>query len=221
MIFRVLQDKIRECKYSKTDKVFCIGRNKTGTTSMAKLFESAGLDVAPQEDFEILIKDWNNKDFDKIIDAVKYKGIAFQDIPFSLPDTYKILDENFPSSKFILTVRDCSETWYSSLINFHSKMFGNGSVPSKEDLKNAEYIYRGWLWDVNRMVYNTPENDIYNKNILMNHYIEYNNSVIEYFKDKPNKLLVINLKNPNTLNQICEFLEIKKNLISIPWENKT
>jgi len=221
MILKALQTKIRAHKYSKTDKVFCIGRNKTGTTSMAKFFESAGLDVAPQKDFEILINAWNDKDYDKIIEAVKYKGIAFQDIPFSLPDTYKVLDEHFPNSKFILTVRDCPETWYASLIKFHSKIFGNGCVPSKDDLKNADYIYRGWLWDVNRMVYNTPENDIYNKNILMNHYIEYNNSVIEYFKDKPNKLLVINLKNNDTLKQICDFLDIKMSLKAIPWENKS
>lgn len=221
MKFNTLNAVIKGSLYAKKKKVFCIGRNKTGTTSMVKVFESAGIKVGPQEHFELLIHDWHNKDFDKIIRGVKYKGIAFQDIPFSLPGTFKVLDENFPNSKFILTIRDSEDAWYKSLTSFHSKIFGNGKIPTKTDLQNAEYIYRGWIWDVNRMVYNTPEDDIYNEAILKQHYLDYNNSVIEYFKDKPNQLLVINLKESDALEKICDFLEVEKTIESIPWENKT
>jgi hypothetical protein len=78
---------VKRKKHAKSRKVFCIGRNKTGTTSMAKLFKQLSLDVGPQRKFEKLFRDWKNGDFDKIIDEVKYSGIAFQDIPFSLPGT--------------------------------------------------------------------------------------------------------------------------------------
>ena len=202
-------------------KVFCIGRNKTGTTSLAKIFRKIGLKVAPQYDFELLVNDWYSGDYSKIIKKVKKKGNAFQDIPFSLPDTYKILDKEFPKSKFILTVRDSPEVWYKSLTKFHSKLFGNGKIPTKEDLQNAEYIYHGWMWDVNRMVYNTPENDIYNKEMLIQHYTDHNNAVIEYFKDRPHKLLIINLKEPKALEKICDFLDAKQTIEKMPWENKT
>lgn len=221
MIFKTIKAKKKRSKYAKANKVFCIGRNKTGTTSIAKIFNEIGLDVAPQEHFELLIKDWYKNDYSKILTSVKYKGISFQDIPFSLPNTFKILDNEFPNSKFILTIRDSPEVWYKSLTSFHAKLFGNGNIPNKEDLKKAEYIYTGWMWEVNRMVYNTPENDIYNEQILKQHYIDYNTSVIEYFKDKPGKLIVINLKQKNVLTTICDFLEVENSIKEIPWENKT
>lgn len=43
-------------KFSKKQKVFCIDRNKTGTTSMAKLFGQLGYKVAPQLPAELLFK---------------------------------------------------------------------------------------------------------------------------------------------------------------------
>ena len=128
MIFKTIKAKKKRSKYAKANKVFCIGRNKTGTTSIAKIFNEIGLDVAPQEHFELLIKDWYKNDFSKIITSVKYKGISFQDIPFSLPKTFEILDNEFPNSKFILTVRDSPEAWYKSLTTFHAKLFGNGKM---------------------------------------------------------------------------------------------
>ncbi len=208
-------------KYSKRKKVFCIGRNKTGTTSMKILFEELGLPVGRQRLFELLVKDWAIHDYKKIIHEVKFKGVAFQDVPFSLPNTYKILDQEFPNSKFILTIRDSPEIWYNSLISFHSKVFGNGKIPTKSDLQNCKYVYKGWMWDLNRLLYDTPEDDIYNKSILMKQYADYNASVIEYFKDKPEKLLVVNIKKHDALLKIAQFLGVKKIIDKMPWENKT
>lgn len=56
---------------SKGGKIYCIGRNKTGTKSLSKAL--------------------------------------IQDVPFSLPYTYVVMDQYFPRSKFILTVRYGSE----------------------------------------------------------------------------------------------------------------
>ncbi|WP_033956629.1 sulfotransferase [Psychroserpens jangbogonensis] len=220
-MFKKIKAKIRGFKYAKADKVFCIGNNKTGTTSVAKIFEEVGLAVGRQEPFEFLVNDWYNNNYTEILNDVKYKGVAFQDIPFSLPNTYKVLDKHFPNSKFILTVRDSPEAWYKSLTSFHAKLFGNGNIPTKEDLQNADYIYKGWMWDVNRMLYNTPEDDIYNEAIVKQQYIDHNDDVIAYFKDKPGQLLVVNLKDKDTLTRILAFLGVKSDLKEIPWENKT
>ena len=221
MLYKKLKATLRGFIYAKKDKVFCIGNNKTGTTSMAKIFKELGLAVGPQEPFELLINDWYNNDYTKLLEAVKYKGVAFQDIPFSLPNTYKVLDKHFPNSKFILTVRDSPEAWYKSITSFHGKLFANGNIPTKADLQNAEYIYKGWMWDVNRMLYNTPEDDIYNEAILKQQYIDHNKDVIAYFKDQPEKLIVVNLKDKDLLPRVCKFLSVKQKINEIPWENKT
>jgi len=70
---------------------------------------------------------------------------AFQDMPFSLSFTYMALDKKFRESKFILTARDSSGQWYESLVRSHSKLFGNGNLPDTNDLKNADYCYKGYM----------------------------------------------------------------------------
>ena len=207
--------------YAKKNKVFCIGANKTGTTSMKIIFKNLGIPVGSQRYGEMLINDVINNRYYEFLKFVKYGGVGFQDIPFSLPEVFKVLDEKFPESKFILTIRDSPEVWYQSLINFHAKVFGNGKVPTKLDLQNSRYVYKGWAWKMNRLLFNTPLDDLYNKEILIQNYIDYNNSVIEYFKSHPEKLLVINLKDIGAAKKISEFLGIENELKEIPWENKT
>jgi hypothetical protein len=208
-------------EYSHSQKIFCIGRNKTGTTSMAKMMDNQGFHVGPQRPAELLVKAWGKNDFRKLIKFVKYYGIAFQDVPFSLPNTYKVLDKEFPNSKFILTIRDSSEVWYKSLTRYHSIKFGNGFIPTKQDLIKANYVKKGWMWEVNRIIYNTPETDIYNENLLKKHYQNYNASVIDYFKGSIDKLLVVNLKDPEAGTKICHFLHVDSKKCYVPWENKT
>jgi len=206
---------------SRKRKIFCIGRNKTGTTSMAEFFRQSGLIVAPQTPAELLIDDWKINRFDRIFKFVKFKGEVFQDIPFSLPRTFIELDKQFPGSKFILTIRDNADEWYQSLVNFHSKLLTGGKMPDKNDLMNATYNGKGWMWKTNRYVYNTPEDDVYHKATMLKHYDDYNRSVLEYFKNDPDKLLVINLKETDVTNKIVEFTGIKTPMKNMPWENKT
>jgi len=212
---------IRYFEIRNKSKIFCIGRNKTGTTSMAKIFRILDIPVGNQRRAELLAKNVLNGDYKEFLKYIKSEGVAFQDTPFSLSITYKILNEKFPDSKFILTIRDSPEVWYNSLTKFHAKLFGNGKIPKKADLIRAKYIYPGWMWEINRLHYKTPEDDVYNKEILIKHYIDYNNDVINYFKNQPEKLLVINLKEQNASEKINNFLNSRKKLDAIPWENKT
>ena len=47
------------------------------------------------------------------------------------------------------------------------------------------------------------------KKKLTEYYLTHNQEVIEYFKDRPNDLLVINLKEPNGYEKFCIFLGIE------------
>jgi hypothetical protein len=211
----------RKIKIRYNKKVFCIGRNKTGTTSLGIFLSRLGIIVAKQWPAELLFCDVQNGDYSTLINYVKYNGQAFQDNPFSLNGTYKIMDKAFPKSKFILTIRDSPDQWYKSVTSFHSKLMGINHVPTKEDLMNCNYVKKGWMWEVNRFLYTSPEHDIYNEEILKKHYTDYNNEIIEYFKDRPKDLLIVNIKEENAAIKICNFLGTRKKLFNMPWENKT
>lgn len=200
-------------------KIFCIGRNKTGTTSLAAEFKELGFPVGHQRTAEKLIDYYIAKDFQPIIDYCRSAQV-FQDAPFSWPDTYRYLDAAYPGSLFILSIRDNAEQWYRSLTKFHSKLFGKGNIPTAQHLREAQYIHQGFMWKANRAVFNTPEHDPYNKEMLLEHYDTYNREVVDYFKDR-NNLLVLNLQDRDAYGKFCKFIGIPQQKETFPWKNKT
>ena len=201
-------------------KIFSIGFNKTGTTSLTETFKRHRYKVAPQTKGEQLCKDWAKNDFTKIIKLCEDYEV-FQDRPFSMPGTYKHLDEAFPNSKFILSVRDNEDKWYGSFIRFQRMIFGGKITPSANILKKSQHCYKGWMYDVIKDQYNTPDDDLYNKETLTNIYLKHNKDVLEYFKDRPDDLLVINLKHEDSYKRFCKFLGIRKERRFFPHLNKS
>ena len=123
-------------------KVFVIGLNKTGTTTLKVVLDEFGYKVATQKVFELLSKDiFEDKGHGRIISYCKYYD-AFQDLPFSIPGTYKYLDEAFPGSKFILTVRDSDDQWFRSMKNYYG---GSANVVKKADEK-SEIVFRWYSY---------------------------------------------------------------------------
>lgn len=207
--------------FKNKPKIFCIGQNKTGTTTIESVLKSFNYKLGNQVQGELLLEAWYERDFNQIIKFCK-TAEAFQDVPFSLPYTFQHLDVAFPDAKFILTERDSAEQWYQSLITFHSKLWANGErIPTVDDLKAATYRGLGYAFKFNKYVFNTPENDVYNQSILMAHYLDYNQSVKDYFKSRPEKLLVINVSKSQDYATLCGFLGQPITRTDFPWENKT
>lgn len=212
---------INKRKVKNKTKYFCIGRNKTGTTSLKKAFEDLGFIVGDQRTAEILYDRYYFKD--EFLPIIKYCETAqvFQDVPFSHFATLKHIDNAYPGSKYILTIRNDAEQWYRSITRFNAAHFGlNGRLPSVEDLKNATYIRKGYKYNTVR-AHGTSDDDPFNKEIMIKHYNDHNASVLNYFKDRPGDLLVINLSEPNAYVKFVNFLNIKSPFNSFPWENKT
>lgn len=69
--------------HKKFNKVFGIGANKTGTTSLKKIFHDLGLMVAPQQEGEICGMQAYKGDFEPLIGYITQYD-AFQDAPFSI-----------------------------------------------------------------------------------------------------------------------------------------
>lgn len=204
----------------KRNKIFCIGRNKTGTTSIGAALSSLGFDLCSQDAAELLMEDWAVRDFRRIVKLCE-SADAFQDVPFSLDYTYQILDYQLPNSKFILTVRDNSEIWFRSLVNYHTKLVNKGRLPTVEDLKECNYRTKGWLWRQQQLVYGANEKTLYDMNLYTSHYLKYNRRVIEYFKYRPECLLVINLNSPDSSKDLLKFINIQDDTFSIPKLNKS
>lgn len=186
-------------------KVFCIGRNKTGTTSLEAALRNLGYRLGNQAAGEMLLFDWARRDFRRIIELCKTAD-AFQDIPFSLGYTYQAVDAAFPGSKFILTVRDDPEQWFDSVVRFHAKIMRVDGVPTAADLANHHYRYKGQLWDSARLIYGVDASTLYDKKIYVAHYLRHNQSVLDYFRHRRNELLILNVARADAMEKLCRFL---------------
>jgi Sulfotransferase domain len=194
-------------------KVFCIGSNKTGTTSLEAFLKSLGFALGDQAAGELLVHDWAVRNFEPII-ALARSAEAHQDIPFSLPFTFIALDQAFPGSKFILSVRNDAEQWYHSLTGYHEMVIGKGRRPTADDLKDCPYRYKGWLFEVMQLIYGVSEQAPYEKSLLITQYENHNRTVAEYFRSRPESLLIVNLEEENAAERIMDFL-------SLPYAGET
>lgn len=211
---------IRKIFCLKTEKVFCIGANKTGTTSIEAVFESLGLKVGKQSTAELFLHDWAKQDYRKII-RYCFWADAFQDLPFSYPGTFEAMDKAFPGSKFILTVRKDADEWYDSLVRFHTKIVGKGRIPTADDLRQYNYRYPGFLWDAAQLRYGANESTLYNRELYTGCYEEHNRKIREYFKDRPGDLLELNIADVDAMERLVTFLGYKYMGQKMPHRNSS
>lgn len=176
----------------KASKVFGIGLNKTGTTTLGKCLKILGYKkhLSHSEEFSKLYYEGRTSE---LIDVAK-KYDSFEDWPWPL--IYKELATNFPDAKFILTVRKSDRIWLKSLITHSYKL------PPKENYH--EMIY-GYKYILGHKKYHI---DFYNK---------HNEEVIEFFKDQPERLLVLCWEKGDGWREICDFLGRK--IPSKPFPN--
>lgn len=196
-------------------KIFCVGFNKTGTTSLEAVLRNLGFRLGNQSAAEWLIDDWAVRDFSNLI-RLCATADAFQDIPFSLPFTFQALDQAFPGSKFILTVRASSEEWFDSLVRFHTKLVGTDRAPSEVELQTYPYCHPGWLWRVLQLVFEAQPGDVYNRERYISVYERHNNAVRAYFAHRPGDLLELRIDEALAMPQICRFLDIQYSGQSMP-----
>jgi len=186
-------------------KIFAIGRNKTGTTSIGRALSDLGYRLGSQREAERLIEDWAQRKFHSIVDFCKTAD-AFQDAPFSYDYTYQAMDYAFPGSRFILTVRKDGEEWYESVTRFHTKLVGKGRLPTPDDLKQFPLNGKGWLWRTQQVIYGINERTLYDKELYIRHYEMHNMRVKDYFRYRQDDLLVLNLSDPDSMDVLCRFL---------------
>ncbi|MGP1395445.1 MAG: sulfotransferase [Inquilinaceae bacterium] len=186
-------------------KIFVIGFNKTGTTSLAQALQELDILCAPQGTFERLFRDWAARRFDRIVARCRHFE-AFQDVPFSLPFTYQALDQAFPDARFILTRRGSADEWFESLCRFHRKGLFGGGEPTWEAIETSEYNYPENVAEQSRMLWRWQDFGLYDKSRAIGLYEDHNRAVEEYFATRPERLLTIDVADAGAYRAFCRFV---------------
>ncbi len=162
-------------------KVFCIGLNKTGTTSFGDAMQMFGYErsgwtfsVSPR-----LVREYFEGNLNTIYN-VAYRHDVLEDLPWPL--VYKEMDEHFPNAKFVLTLRETPERWLSSI----SKHIVN-------EYEGHRKIY-GY--------YHPRENE----KAYLDKYDEHREGVEKYFEGRPEKLLTMCFEKGDGWGKLLPFL---------------
>lgn len=174
-------------------KIFCIGFQKTGTTSLGRGLEILGYDVCGP--VGVTNPQIGEKALDWALEKIPHYD-AFQDNPWPL--LYKDLDRIFPGSKFILTTRH-PRSWIKSA----KKYFGSYEAAAEV------WIYGG---------VGTP---VKNQKRFLQRYKQHNQDVREYFKNRPDDFLEIDFGKGHGWEELCSFLGRPVPSLPFPRSNKS
>jgi len=158
-------------------KVFGIGFHKTATTSLATALRSLGYRVTGPNG----VRDPSiARSARPLAFRLAERFDAFQDNPW--PILYGDLDERFPGSRFVLTVRQ-SDEWIRSVV----RHFGAESTPMRE-----------WIYGVGA--------PLGNEVTYLARYEGHNQAVREHFRERPEALLVMRITAGDGWERLCPFL---------------
>jgi hypothetical protein len=165
--------------------IFNIGFNKSGTVSLCVALNKLEIKTVHFTSKNINFTDeffneywYGGKEY---VDLSKYPYQAYSDIYF-LEYHFDLFDQWYPNSKFILTLRD-KEGWINSTKK-HAEL-------SKQHNVNVEWA--------NRVLKDSSLGDRYDSHL---------EKVTNYFKDKPEKLLIMNIVEGDGYEKLCPFLNV-------------
>jgi len=172
------------------NKIFEIGLNKTGTSSLNSALNGLGI-KSLHDRFEVRkhLNYEKENDLKPLSSLKEFQG--FSDSPFHI--LYKELYNLYPKSKFILTIRDL-KSWLKSR---EKQVIRNQNNPD----------YKGvWLK--------------INKEAWIIEWKNHTKEVIEFFKDHPKDLLIINICKGEGWEKLCPFLNLPIPNSDFPYKNK-
>ena len=185
-------------------RIFGIGLHKTGTTSLHEAFKMLGLDSLH----------WGTGEAPLIWQEMTALGrsktleqfYALSDLP--IPLLYRELDRAYPSSKFVLTVRNEAD-WLKSV----EKLWSYAHNPTRH------------LWEVypishqlHTALYGQKDFDAA---VFLERYRRHNAEVREYFKDRPGDLLVLDMDAGGEWAKLCKFLDRSMPNVPYPRANRS
>ncbi len=174
-------------------KIIGVGFQKTGTSSLREALEILGYrvkDTSSRALIPVL-----RGDYRKVLRMIREYD-AVEDTPWYM--IYRELDRLLPGSKFILTIRD-EEAWYNS-VSRHTGL-----------LRNASHE---WIYGRGRGL------PIHHKENAIEVYREHNLEVMDYFRQRPEDLLVVDFTAGEGWDNLCDFLGKEVPGIPFPHRNR-
>ena len=195
----------------KEPKLFCIGMQRSGTTSTGDFCESElrlrrrGYKISNTRGWT---RAWYEGRLQDVFDDPVFRsGEVFDDDPWWCPSVYKILAERFETTKFVIFTRPADE-WFRSLAS-HS----GGRSPGFTDIHAKIY---GRERDFERVKGNSYREEDYKWNGLclsgfeqhyMDVYLRYISGVHNFFKkNAPDRLLSLRLSDSEKFKKLAVFL---------------
>ena len=161
----------------KNTKVFGIGFHKTATTSLGDALRILGYRTIGA--VGVFDPDVSRKALELALPLAEQYD-AFHDNPWCL--IYPALDQLFPGSRFILTVRPV-QSWIQSAV----RHFSGSTTPMRD-----------WIYGVGDAAGRESH--------FIERYVEHNREVEEYFKQRPQDLLVLHITEGDGWEKLCQFL---------------
>ncbi len=178
-------------------KVFGIGLSRTGTTSLTAALRILGYKSIHYPLCLVRIKGDELHLDTKCVERYD----ALTDIPVAR--FYKELDQAFPGSKFILTVRDTT-SWKKSMKRLQYSLWVLGIFPKVSKLVRDIYGTSGYS----------------DSDALVAQYERYVRDVRAHFSNRPSDLLVLDLTQKRDWEQLCVFLGKPIPHRAFPWQNR-
>lgn len=170
-------------------KYFGVGLSKTCTSSLFEAFKILGFNsrhYLNEASYQHMIRGTSGYDFDFVIDL-------------PICSRYKTIFEIYPTSKFILTIRDI-DAWLTS-IEHHWKMH----TQNVQDWNSHKIEMYGSI---------NFDNDHFRKV-----YTDHIDMVTKFFK--PEQLLIMDIQNGDGWEQLCQFINVDIPDVDFPHSNKT
>ena len=187
-VIKRVVSRLRLLRPVSRSKVFGIGLPKTGTKTLGDCFKELGFKHR-SFDMDLAAQAKRNELENVLAEAEKYE--TFEDWPWFL--VYRELDQRFPNSKFILTLRKDTNAYVTSLRKHHER----------QGIREEGFVKPHW-WDD---VFGFPP-DQWDYRESVQRYERHNREVLEYFRDRTDDLLVVCWESGDGWDKLCRFLNM-------------
>lgn len=197
-------------------KLFCIGFNKTATSTIEAVLRGSGLRMPKQLEQESRLLGALDEGDYAALRAFCADYDAFQDLPFSQGRTYVACDALFPHARFVLTVRD-EGAWADSYIRYYRREYGLEDVDRFDEATFRDrnlYLRAGYVHRVLRPLLTEARAGeavvrwdlAFDRDFLIHRYRERNAEIRSHFHRRPADLLELDPTREADTARLLAFL---------------
>lgn len=211
-------------------RIIAIGLQKTGTSSLHSAMEIVGY-RSHHFPIKLLGPHWfgtgSDRDHTFSTDNLDFDAVAPYDVicdmPVCLPDVVRQLDARFPGSRFVYTLRD-PDKWVRSVEKHYSRdiidlqksyraeHFG-GYDPTRDIYRTCDSI------GLFEFAYDIPLEAPDRAEVLRAYCVNHKAFVEDYFKERPNDILYLDVAEKGAMTKLCAFLGINAPFADFPHKN--